>query len=168
MPTSTVHIGEELTRGLGAGANPAGRLPGGRGESRDEIREALAECRHGLRHRRRGRRHGHRRGPRRGRDRHARRSAPSPWASSPSPSPSRAARARNQAEQGIDLLSQKVDTLIVIPNDRLLQVVDKKTSMLDAFRIADDIAAPGHRRASPTSSPSPVSSTSTSRTSAPS
>ena len=50
---------------------------------------------------------------------------------------------RNQAEQGCDLLSQKVDTLIVIPNDRLLEVIDKKTSMLDAFRIADDTLRQG-------------------------
>jgi cell division protein FtsZ len=48
-----------------------------------------------------------------------------------------------QAEEGIMLLSQKVDTLIVIPNDRLLQIVEKKTSMLDAFRIADDILRQG-------------------------
>ena len=40
-------------------------------------------------------------------------------------------------------LSQKVDTLIVIPNDRLLEIVDKKTSMLDAFRIADDTLRQG-------------------------
>ena len=50
---------------------------------------------------------------------------------------------RNQAEQGCDLLSQKVDTLIVIPNDRLLEVIDKKTSALDAFRIADDTLRQG-------------------------
>ena len=50
---------------------------------------------------------------------------------------------RNQAEQGIDFLSMKVDTLIVIPNDRLLEIVDKKTSMLDAFRIADDTLRQG-------------------------
>ena len=50
---------------------------------------------------------------------------------------------RNQAEQGIDLLSQKVDTLIVIPNDRLLEIVDKKTSMIDAFRICDDTLRQG-------------------------
>jgi cell division protein FtsZ len=50
---------------------------------------------------------------------------------------------RNQADQGIELLSQKVDTLIVIPNDRLLEVVDKKTSMVDAFRIADDTLRQG-------------------------
>ena len=50
---------------------------------------------------------------------------------------------RNQADQGIDLLSQKVDTLIVIPNDRLLEIVDKKTSMIDAFRICDDTLRQG-------------------------
>ena len=60
---------------------------------------------------------------------------------------------RNQAEQGIDLLSQKVDTLIVIPNDRLLEIVDKKTSMIDAFRICT-IRFVRASRASPTSSPS--------------
>jgi cell division protein FtsZ len=50
---------------------------------------------------------------------------------------------RAQAEDGISLLANKVDTLIVIPNDRLLQIVEKKTSMLDAFRIADDILRQG-------------------------
>ena len=48
-----------------------------------------------------------------------------------------------QAEEGIELLSENVDTLIVIPNDRLLDVVEKRTSMLDAFRIADDILRQG-------------------------
>lgn len=52
-------------------------------------------------------------------------------------------RRKMQAEDGIRLLSQKVDTLIIIPNDRLLQIVEKKTSMLDAFRIADDILRQG-------------------------
>jgi cell division protein FtsZ len=41
------------------------------------------------------------------------------------------------------LLAQNVDALIVIPNDRLLQIVEKKTTMLDAFRIADDILRQG-------------------------
>ena len=50
---------------------------------------------------------------------------------------------RNHAEQGIELLSQMVDTLIIIPNDRLLEIVDKKTSMVDAFRIADDTLRQG-------------------------
>ncbi|MBW6468267.1 MAG: cell division protein FtsZ [Anaerosomatales bacterium] len=48
-----------------------------------------------------------------------------------------------QAEEGINRLREKVDTLIVIPNDRLLQVAEKKTSILDAFRIADDILRQG-------------------------
>ncbi len=52
-------------------------------------------------------------------------------------------RRKKQAEEGIEALKNKVDTLITIPNDRLLQVVDKKTSILDAFRIADDVLRQG-------------------------
>lgn len=48
-----------------------------------------------------------------------------------------------QADKGIANLKGKVDTLITIPNDRLLQVVDKKTSILEAFRIADDVLRQG-------------------------
>ena len=48
-----------------------------------------------------------------------------------------------QAERGIDQLRDRVDTLIVIENDRLLQVVEKKTSVVDAFRMADDILRQG-------------------------
>lgn len=48
-------------------------------------------------------------------------------------------RRYRQAEAGVEQLREKVDTLIVIPNDRLLQVVDKTTSFQDAFRIADDV-----------------------------
>jgi cell division protein FtsZ len=48
-----------------------------------------------------------------------------------------------QAEEGIEELRDRVDTLIVIENDRLLQVVEKKTSILDAFKIADDILRQG-------------------------
>ena len=49
----------------------------------------------------------------------------------------------NQAETGIQELRSKVDTLITIPNDRLLQVVDKSTSINEAFRIADDVLRQG-------------------------
>lgn len=49
----------------------------------------------------------------------------------------------DQAERGIMELKEKVDTLIVIPNDRLLQVADKQTSIKDAFRIADDVLRQG-------------------------
>jgi cell division protein FtsZ len=49
----------------------------------------------------------------------------------------------NQAETGIQSLKEKVDTLITIPNDRLLQVIDKHTSIVEAFRIADDVLRQG-------------------------
>src|SRR4051812_15040299 len=48
-----------------------------------------------------------------------------------------------QADAGIESLRDRVDTLIVIENDRLLQVVEKKTSVVDAFRMADDILRQG-------------------------
>src|SRR4051794_12038427 len=48
-----------------------------------------------------------------------------------------------QAEQGIAALKEKVDTLIVIPNDRLLEIVDKKTPMIEAFREADNVLRQG-------------------------
>jgi len=47
------------------------------------------------------------------------------------------------AEQGIQELKSRVDTLVTIPNDRLLQVIEKKTTMLEAFRIADDVLMQG-------------------------
>jgi cell division protein FtsZ len=52
-------------------------------------------------------------------------------------------RRMKQAESGVDQLRQACDTVIVIPNDRLLEVLDKTTSMLDAFRIADDVLRQG-------------------------
>jgi len=50
---------------------------------------------------------------------------------------------RGQAEVGVDALRSECDTTIVIPNDRLLEVLDKSTSMLDAFKIADDVLRQG-------------------------
>ncbi|WP_425446993.1 cell division protein FtsZ [Dethiothermospora halolimnae] len=47
------------------------------------------------------------------------------------------------AEQGIESLKTRVDTLVTIPNDRLLQVVEKNTSIMDAFTIADDVLKQG-------------------------
>jgi cell division protein FtsZ len=52
-------------------------------------------------------------------------------------------RRKKQADEGVESLRQNCDTLIVIPNDRLLEVLDKSTSMLDAFRIADDVLRQG-------------------------
>ena len=48
-----------------------------------------------------------------------------------------------QAEQGIQRLKEKVDTLIVIPNDRLLSVSNEKTSMVNAFKMADEVLLQG-------------------------
>jgi len=52
-------------------------------------------------------------------------------------------RRSQQAEKGITTLRQQVDTLITIPNDRLLQVVDKRTPFVEAFRMADDVLRQG-------------------------
>ena len=49
----------------------------------------------------------------------------------------------NKAQQGIQTLSEAVDALIVIPNDRLLDLSEKKTSFLEAFRMADDVLCQG-------------------------
>ena len=48
-----------------------------------------------------------------------------------------------QAERGVASLKGKVDTLVVIPNDKLLQVIDRKTSIVEAFRMADDVLRQG-------------------------
>lgn len=48
-------------------------------------------------------------------------------------------RRRKLAEKGVETLKQSVDTLIVVPNNRLLQLADENTSMLDAFRMADQV-----------------------------
>ena len=137
----TVHIGEELTRGLGAGANPEIGCQAAE-ESRSDIRDALA-----------------------GADMvfvTAGEGGGTGTGAAPvvaeiameeigaltvgvvtKPFGFEGRKRMAQAEEGIALLSQKVDTLIVVPNDRLLQVIEKRTSMLDAFRIADDILRQG-------------------------
>ncbi len=137
----TIHIGEELTKGLGAGANPEVGCQAAE-ESRSEILEALSGADMVFV------------------------TAGEGGGTGTGAAPIVAEIAReeigaltvgivtkpfgfegrvrcNQAEQGIELLSGKVDTLIIIPNDRLLEIVDKKTSMVDAFRIADDTLRQG-------------------------
>lgn len=52
-------------------------------------------------------------------------------------------RRTSQAEQGVDALQSRVDTLIVIPNDKLLAVISEQTPVQDAFRFADDILRQG-------------------------
>jgi cell division protein FtsZ len=52
-------------------------------------------------------------------------------------------RRRTVADEGIERLKEQVDTLIAIPNDRLLEIVDRRASIQDAFRIADDVLRQG-------------------------
>ncbi len=52
-------------------------------------------------------------------------------------------RRGEQAERGVSALADEVDTLIVVPNDRLLGVLDKQTAMVEAFRVADDVLRQG-------------------------
>jgi len=48
-----------------------------------------------------------------------------------------------QAERGVTALKEKVDTLVVIPNDKLLQIIDRRTSIIEAFKMADDVLRQG-------------------------
>jgi cell division protein FtsZ len=59
------------------------------------------------------------------------------------PFPFEGTKRRAQAEEGVDELRRNCDTTIVIPNAKLLEVLDKSTSMLDAFKIADDVLRQG-------------------------
>ena len=138
---STIHIGEELTRGLGAGANPEVGCQAAE-ESRAEIREALAEADMVFVTAGEGGGTGTGAAPIIAEIAREEIGALTVGIVT-KPFSFEGRTRRNQAEQGIELLSQKVDTLIVIPNDRLLEIVDKKTSMLDAFRIADDTLRQG-------------------------
>ena len=136
----TIQIGEKVTKGLGAGANPQIGEEAAQ-ESREEIIKALegadmvfvtagmgggtgtgaapivAEC--------------------------AKEIGALTVGVVTKPFAFEGKRRRAQAEKGIEFLTQKVDTIIVIPNDKLLQVVDKKCSLSDAFGKADDVLRQG-------------------------
>ena len=136
-----VHIGTDLTRGLGAGANPeVGRKAAD--ESRDDIAEALAgadmvfiTCGAGG-------------GTGTG-------AAPIvadiamnevgalTVAVVTKPFTFEGRKRKKSAEEGIKTLSDCVDTMIVIPNDKLLDIAEKKTTMLEAFAIADGVLSQG-------------------------
>lgn len=59
------------------------------------------------------------------------------------PFPFEGQRRMRHAEMGIENLKEKVDTLVIIPNSRLLTMADKKTTLLDSFRLADDVLRQG-------------------------
>jgi cell division protein FtsZ len=135
-----IHIGRELTQGLGSGADPdVGRRAAE--EAHDQIKQAL-----------------------RGSDmvfvtagegggtgsggapvvaRIAREVGALTVGIVTTPFPFEGTKRRQQADAGVEQLRNSCDTVIVIPNARLLQVLDKETSMLDAFRIADDVLRQG-------------------------
>ena len=137
----TIHIGEELTRGLGAGANPEiGRKAAD--ESRDDIQEALEgadmvfiTCGEGG-------------GTGTG-------AAPIvadiamndigalTVAVVTKPFTFEGRKRKASAEEGIRTLADCVDTMIVIPNDKLLDIAEKKTTMLEAFATADGVLSQG-------------------------
>lgn len=136
-----VHIGTDITRGLGAGANPeVGRKAAE--ESRDDITEALAgadmvfiTCGEGG-------------GTGTG-------AAPIvadialndvgalTVAVVTKPFTFEGRKRKMSADEGIETLAENVDTMIVIPNDRLLDIAEKKTTMLEAFTTADGVLSQG-------------------------
>ena len=59
------------------------------------------------------------------------------------PFPFEGKRRMRHAEMGIENLKEKVDTLVIIPNERLLTMADKKTTLLDSFKLADDVLRQG-------------------------
>lgn len=135
-----LHIGAKVTRGLGAGANPEiGRQAAE--ESRDEIREALKGA--DMVFVTAGKGGGTGTGGAPVVAEIARELGALTVGVVTRPFSFEGRKRAAQAQAGIEALSKKVDTLIVIPNDRLLQVVERRTSVIDAFKVADDVLRQG-------------------------
>jgi cell division protein FtsZ len=136
-----LNIGHELTSGLGAGANPdIGH--GAAAESRDEIKEALKGADMVFVTAGEGGGTGTGAAPVIAEIAKNEIGALTVGVVTRPFSFEGAQRAR-QASDGIDRLRQNVDTLVVIPNDKLLATVDRHTTILDAFRAADDVLRQG-------------------------
>jgi cell division protein FtsZ len=136
----TLHIGPQLTRGLGAGADPTlGRQAAM--EDYDKVKAALKGSDMVFIASGRRRRHGHRGGA--GRRTHRPRAGRADVGIVTKPFQFEGVRRETTALAGVEALSQEVDTLIVVPNNRLLSVLDKQTTMVDAFRVADDVLRQG-------------------------
>lgn len=135
-----IHIGGKITRGLGAGANPeVGREAAE--ESRDELREALKGA--DMVFVTAGKGGGTGTGAAPVIAEIARELGALTVGVVTKPFSFEGRKRGSQTEAGIDALSKKVDTLIIIPNDRLLQVVEKRTSIIEAFKVADDVLRQG-------------------------
>jgi len=135
-----IHIGSQSTRGLGAGADPAVGHAAAQ-ESRDELKEALKGA--DMVFVTAGEGGGTGTGGAPIVAELARELQALTVGVVTKPFVFEGRKRSQQAELGIDNLRDRVDTLIVIENDRLLQVVEKKTSVVDAFRMADDILRQG-------------------------
>ena len=135
-----LHIGATATRGLGAGANPEVGQEAAR-ESRDEIKETLKGA--DMVFVTAGEGGGTGTGGAPVVAEIARELGALTVGVVTRPFSFEGRRRAEQAQLGISQLQDKVDTLIVIPNDRLLQVVEKQTSVMEAFRMADDILRQG-------------------------
>jgi cell division protein FtsZ len=135
-----LHIGSQATRGLGAGADPAVGQAAAQ-ESRDELKEALKGA--DMVFVTAGEGGGTGTGAAPVVAELAREIGALTVGVVTKPFVFEGRKRSQQAESGIDTLRDRVDTLIVIENDRLLQVVEKKTSVTDAFRMADDILRQG-------------------------
>src|SRR5712691_9642678 len=135
-----IHIGSHATRGLGAGADPAVGHAAAQ-ESRDELKEALKGA--DMVFVTAGEGGGTGTGGAPIVAELARELQALTVGVVTKPFVFEGRKRSQQAELGIDNLRDRVDTLIVIENDRLLQVVEKKTSVVDAFRMADDILRQG-------------------------
>ncbi|KHG08016.1 Cell division FtsZ-1, chloroplastic -like protein [Gossypium arboreum] len=134
LPNKCLQIGQELTRGLGAGGKPEIGM-----NAANESREAIEEAVHG----RNGRRNRHRWG-----------SVIAGIAKSKgiltvgivtTPFSFEGRKRAVQAQEGIAALRESVDTLIIIPNEKLLAAVSQATLMTEAFNLADDILRQGVR-----------------------
>src|SRR6201986_1544593 len=135
-----IHIGSAPTRGLGAGADPAVGLAAAQ-ETRDELKEALKGADMIFITAGEGGGTGTGAAPvvaELGRELGA-----LPVGVAPKSFGCEGRKRSQQAEQGIDSLRERLETLIVIENDRLLQVVEKQTSVVDAVRMADDVLRQG-------------------------
>jgi cell division protein FtsZ len=137
-----IRVGDKLTKGLGVGGDPGKGLRAAE-ESRDELLEAIRGCEMVFVTAGMGGGTG---------------TGASPLVAEVAkeagaltigvvtkPFGFEGAKRRAQAEEGVQRLQDKVDTLIVIPNDRLLEICDDKTTIEDAFRTADDILLQGIR-----------------------
>lgn len=135
-----IHIGSKLTRGLGAGADPSIGEEAAQ-ESRDELKEALKGA--DMVFVTAGEGGGTGTGAAPVIAELARELGALTVGVVTKPFSFEGNQRSKSAEGGVKRLKDKVDTLITIPNDRLLQVVEKRTSIVDAFRVADDVLRQG-------------------------